>query len=65
MTDLIKTYLQESLDNKKGITIYLQGGNTVAGGVTRIHEDYAVEMKNQRSPKILVLLDAVVAIEVS
>jgi preprotein translocase subunit YajC len=62
MTDLINSYLQESLDSKKGLTIYLQGGSTVAGGVTRIHEDF-VEIKSQRSSKTVILIDAIIALE--
>ncbi len=64
MTDILISCLQESLDSKKGITFYLQGGNTIGGGVVRIHDDF-VEVKNQRSGKILILLDAIVAVELS
>jgi len=41
MIELLKTYLQESLDNKKGITFYVNG-NTISGSVTRIIDSVAV-----------------------
>lgn len=62
MTDLINDYLKESLETKKGLTFYLQGGITVGGGVVRIHEDW-VEIKSQRSSKTMILIDAIIALE--
>ena len=62
MTDLINDYLKESLDSKKGLTFYLQGGLTIGGGVIKIHED-SVEIKSQRSSKTVILIDAIIALE--
>jgi hypothetical protein len=63
MYELLKSYLQESLENKKGITLYIKG-NTVSGYVTRI-DTVAVEVKNERSSKILILLSSIDAVELS
>lgn len=60
----IKKYLEESLQGKKGLTFYVNG-NTVNGYVVRIVDDHAVEIRNQTSAKVLVLLDRLDAVAMS
>ena len=60
----IKKYLEESLQNKKGLTFYVNG-NTVNGYVIRIVDDVTVEVRNQSSSKVLVFLDRLDAIAMS
>jgi len=60
----IKKYLEESLQNKKGLTFYING-NTVNGYVIRIIDDTAVEVRNQSSTKVIVLLERLDAIAMS
>ena len=60
----IKKYLEESLQNKKGLTFYVNG-NTVNGYVIRIVDDNTVEVRNQSSSKVLVFLDRLDAIAMS
>ncbi len=60
----VKKYLEESLQNKKGLTFYVNG-NTVNGYVVRIIDDSAVEVRNQTSSKILILLNRLDAITMS
>ena len=60
----IKKYLEESLQSKKGLTFYLNG-NTVNGYVTRIIDDRSVEIKNQTTTKVLVLLERLDAVAMS
>ena len=60
----IKKYLEESQQSKKGLTFYVNG-NTVNGYVVRIIDDHSVEIKNQTSTKVLVLLDRLDAIAMS
>ncbi len=64
MHNEIKKYLEESLQSKKGLTFYLNG-NTVNGYVTRIIDDRSVEIKNQTSTKVLVLLERLDALVMS
>ena len=64
MNKIFKPYLEESLENKKGITFFVNG-NTVIGYVTKIIDDIAVEVKNQRSSKAIILLDKIDAVELS
>jgi hypothetical protein len=60
----IKKYLEESLQNKKGLTFYVNG-NTVSGYVIRIVDDNTVEVRNQSSSKVLVFLNRLDAIAMS
>jgi hypothetical protein len=60
----IKKYLEESLQNKRGLTFYING-NTVNGYVVRIIDDLSVEIKNQTSSKVLVLLNRLDAVAIS
>lgn len=60
----IKKYLEESLQNKKGLTFYLNG-NTVNGYVVRIIDDLSVEVRNQSSSKVLIFLNRLDAIAMS
>jgi hypothetical protein len=64
MHNEIKKYLEESLQSKKGLTFYLNG-NTVNGYVTRIIDDRSVEIKNQTTTKVLVLLERLDALAMS
>ncbi len=64
MHNEIKKYLEESLQSKKGLTFYLNG-NTVNGYVTRIIDDRSIEIKNQTSTKVLVLLERLDALAMS
>ena len=59
----IKKILEESQQNKRGVTVYFNG-NTVGGAVTRI-SDEAVELKNQSSTRIVVLLKSIEAVVLS
>jgi len=60
----IKKYLEESLQNKKGLTFYING-NTVNGYVVRIIDDLSVEVRNQSSSKVLIFLNRLDAIAMS
>ncbi len=64
MHAVLKTYLEESLQSKKGLTFYING-NTVNGYVVRIIDDEAVEVRNQISSKVLVLLSRLDAVAMS
>lgn len=64
MHNEIKKYLEESLQSKKGLTFYLNG-TTVNGYVTRIIDDRSVEIKNQTTTKVLVLLERLDAVAMS
>jgi hypothetical protein len=64
MNSEIKKYLEESQQGKKGLTFYING-NTVNGYVVRIVGDHCVEIRNQTSTKVLVLLDRLDAIALS
>ena len=64
MNPEIKKYLDESQQTKKGLTFYING-NTVNGYVKRIVDDRTVEVKNQSSSKVLVVLDRLDAIAMS
>jgi hypothetical protein len=64
MSDEIRKYLEESQQGKKGLTFYVNG-NTVNGYVVRIIDDHAIEIRNQTSSKVLVLLDRLDAIAMS
>jgi hypothetical protein len=64
MNSEIKKYLEESQQGKKGLTFYING-NTVNGYVVRIIDDHCVEIRNQTSTKVLVLLDRLDAIALS
>lgn len=62
MIELLKPILEESLQNKKGITFYVNG-STVIGYVTKIIDNRAVEARNQRSTKVLIAMDKIDAVE--
>jgi hypothetical protein len=64
MNPEIKKYLEESLQNKKGLTFYVNG-NTVNCYVIRIVDDNTVEVRNQSSSKVLVFLNRLDAIAMS
>jgi hypothetical protein len=64
MNPEIKKYLEESLQNKKGLTFYVNG-NTVNGYVIRIVDDNTVEVRNESSSKVLVFLNRLDAIAMS
>lgn len=64
MTQVVRTYLEESLQNKKGITFFVNG-NTISGYVTRIVDEEAVEIRNQQSTKALILIDKIDGMQVS
>jgi hypothetical protein len=64
MHDEIKKYLAESLAKKRGLTFYING-NTVNGYVTRIVDDETVEVTNQTSTKVLVILTRLDAVAMS
>ncbi len=64
MNKIFKPYLEESMESKKGITFFVNG-NTVIGYVTKIIDDIAVEVKNQRSSKAIILLEKIDAVELS
>ena len=64
MFALLKPYLDESLEKKKGITFYVNG-NTVVGYVSQIFDTTAVEVKNRNSSKVLIAIDKIDAVELS
>jgi hypothetical protein len=64
MTQVVRTYLEESLQSKKGITFYVNG-NTMAGYVTRIIDEEAVEIRNQQSTKAVILIDRIDGMQLS
>lgn len=64
MSELLKPILEESLQDKKGITFFING-NTIAGYVTRIIDGQAVEVKNRNSSKVLIKLSSIDAVELS
>jgi hypothetical protein len=59
-----KELIERSQNEKRGLTIYLNG-QTVVGIVTEIIGDQAIEMHSRQYHKAVVLLDAVVAMTVS
>jgi endonuclease YncB( thermonuclease family) len=64
MFQLLKPILDESQQSKKGITFFVNG-NTVIGYVVRVIDEVAVEVKNQRSSKVLIRMDKIDAVELS
>ena len=50
-----------SLKEKKGLTFYIQG-QTIAGVVTKMAGDDAIEVRNQTSNRIIIRLDRIDAV---
>jgi hypothetical protein len=50
--------LDQSMKEKKGVTLYV-GGQTVGGGVVRMVGNDAVELRSQEYSRILVRLDKI------
>ncbi|MGH9719098.1 MAG: hypothetical protein ACRD8O_02715 [Bryobacteraceae bacterium] len=53
--------IEQSMRDKKGLTFYVKG-QTIGGGVTRMHGDAIVEVRNQTHSRIVIRLDSVDAI---
>jgi endonuclease YncB( thermonuclease family) len=64
MVEQLKPLLEESMETKKGITFYVNG-NTMMGYVTKIIDNKAIEVKNQRSNKILIAIESIDAVELA
>lgn len=54
----IEQALTAAQQDKKGVTLYV-GGQTIAGGVTKIEAGQWVEMRNQQWGRIIVRLDRI------
>lgn len=50
--------LEASMKDKKGITLYVRGGQSVVGVVVKINGDH-VEMRSREFSRILVRLEAI------
>lgn len=61
--ELYRDLIELSLNEKCGLTIYLNG-QTIAGIVTRIIETEAIEVRNQTFSRIIVRIDAIEAIAI-
>ena len=44
---MLHTAFKKSLDEQKGVTLYLRGGQTIAMVVTQVNTDKTIEGRNQ------------------
>jgi hypothetical protein len=51
---MLHTAIKKSLDEQKGVTLYLRGGQTIAMVVSRINTDKIIEGRNQGHNYIVV-----------
>ncbi|MBM4255558.1 MAG: hypothetical protein FJ147_06630 [Deltaproteobacteria bacterium] len=61
VSQVFQELLDYSLKEKKGLTFYVHG-QTIAGVVTKIISEEAVEVRNQTSSRIIIRLDRVDAV---
>lgn len=52
---MLHTAIKKSLDENKGVTLYLRGGQVLPLVVTRINTDKTIEGRNQDHDLIVVL----------
>jgi hypothetical protein len=62
--ELFRELIERSQNEKRGLTIYLNG-QTIVGIVSQIINDYAIELRSQQYHKAVVLLESVEAMAVS
>ena len=62
--ELFKELIERSQNEKRGLTIYLNG-QTIVGVVTQIVNEQAVELRSQQYHKAVVLLESIEAMTVS
>ena len=62
--ELFKELIERSRDEKRGLTIYVNG-QTIIGVVTEIINEQAIELRSQQYHKATVLIEAIEAIAVS
>ena len=62
--ELFKELIERSQNEKRGLTIYLQG-QTIGGIVTRIIDDEAIELSSLQYHKAIVRLETVEAMLVN
>jgi hypothetical protein len=60
----MKKILEESQEAKRGVTLHISG-STIGGAVVRIINNEIIELKNQSSSKIIVLVKSVDAVVMS
>jgi hypothetical protein len=62
--DLFKELIDRSRDEKRGLTVYING-NTIVGIVSQVINDQAIELRSQQYHKAVVLLESIEAISVN
>jgi hypothetical protein len=62
--ELFKELIERSQNEKRGLTIYLNG-QTIVGVVTQIIDEQAVELRSQQYHKAVVLLESIEGMAVS
>ena len=62
--ELFKELIERSQNEKRGLTIYLNG-QSIAGVVTQIINEQAIELRSQQYHKAVVLLESIEAMAVS
>jgi hypothetical protein len=62
--ELFKELIERSRDEKRGLTIYVNG-QTIIGVVTEIINEQAIELRSQQYHKATVLIEAIEAMAVS
>ena len=62
--ELFKELIERSQNEKRGLTIYLNG-QSIAGIVTQIINEQAIELRSQQYHKAVVLLESIEAMAVS
>jgi hypothetical protein len=58
---MLHTAIKKSLDDQKGVTLYLRGGQTIAMVVSQINTDKTIEGRNQDHDYIVVLVSDISA----
>ena len=62
--ELFKELIERSQNEKRGLTIYLNG-QTIVGIATQIINEQAIELRSQQYHKAVVLLESIEAMTVS
>jgi hypothetical protein len=62
--ELFKELIERSQNEKRGLTIYLNG-QTVVGIVTQIINEQAIELRSQQYHKAVVMLEEIEAMAVN
>jgi len=62
--ELFKELIETSETEKRGLTIFFKG-QTIAGIVTRVIGDEAIEVRNQTYSRIIIRFDAIEAMAIN